>query len=202
MAARDLAPAAAGRLLGILVCLLCVLPIPAAAGHLSTLAYRETSESFTWEIDWDGAAPAGSTEVVPVRPDPSLPELWTPSLRLVSGPKGFSCTFSARHNCRVHEMDAPKGALLKLTFGRREALQGPPEWGRIDTRSLVHLHTGKDHKDDFDLLARTELDPQGRKLYRLVLQGTHGLQAKAKKLKGGKAGKPGKMERRGRHEEE
>ncbi|MBI5440965.1 MAG: hypothetical protein HY900_07125 [Deltaproteobacteria bacterium] len=169
--------------------LFCLLAAPPAFSQMTTLSYRETSDSFTWEIDWDGRAPATETQFLPERPDPSLPELWTPSVRLVAGPRGFRCTFRARHNCRVHEMDAPKGRLLHLTLPFKDRLKGPDEWARVETRPVVHLHTGKDHKDEYDLLARTEVDGLGRKVYRLVLQGAHGLATKPKKLKGGKGKK-------------
>jgi hypothetical protein len=168
--------------------LLTVLFVPAlpAPAQLTTLAYRETSESFTWELDWDGTGSPTEVEYSPVRPDPTLPELWTPVLRLSVGAKTFRCTVRARHNCRVHELDAPKGSALQLLYPIRERLKGPSEWARVEARAVPHLHTGRDHRDEYELLARTETDAQGRKVYRLVLQGVHGLAAKPKKLKAGK----------------
>ena len=153
-----------------------------AAERVTTAAYRESNESFTWELDWDGTASGADEEFTPLRADPTLPELWSPSLRLGAA-KGFRALFRARHNGRAHDLDAPQGSLYQAVFRQKQNLTGPDEWTRVLLGEAPHLQTPKDHKDQYDLLARTRTDAQGRKVYRLVFQGTHGPPAKAKKVK-------------------
>ncbi len=175
------------------VTLLFLAPAASSAAHLSTSSYRESADSFTWELQWDGSAGLAE-ELQPQRAGEDEPELWTPSVRLSGGRQGFRCVFRGRHTSRAHELDAPEGPAVHLVFRLRQNLKGPAEWARIGAAEGLHLQTSKDHKDQYEVLAQTRTDAGGDKTYRLVFQASHGPPPRAKKPKKGKG--PGKGKRK------
>jgi hypothetical protein len=43
------------------------LAVSAAFGEVTTVCYRETAESFTWELRWNGQPPMSPQDVLPLR---------------------------------------------------------------------------------------------------------------------------------------
>ena len=156
--------------------------------EIATVGYRESAESFTWELEWDGAVPSGSQELTPPRADTQAPEHWSALVRIAPNPKSRSTVrfaFEARHGCRVHETDAPEGATYRAVFFLDHPLRGSSDWVRLDGKLLPHLATPKDRADAFDVLYRVAAKPEGKN-GRLVFQAAHGPGLRAKK-----AAKPG-----------
>jgi hypothetical protein len=174
------------QLLGILLALAAAVSAVGAgeppSPRPSHSSYRESAESFTWELAWEAGVPPQG-EFLPERQDPSQPKLWSPSLRLSVGRSEFTFALRAQHSSQLHEVDAPQSSRLRESTRWKREVAWPEDWTRVGTWEILHLHTAKDHRDVYDLLIRGETDTQGKRTRRLLFQGVHGPPARAKKVK-------------------
>lgn len=174
---------------------LCAGLAPRAFGEVTTVSYRESAASFSWELRWDGVGPSSPAEVAPPREPGDTPDLWRPVVKL-SGVRGdtraLRCVFQVRHTSRVHETDLPEGAIYTAAFVVTARGAARREWVRLDRRPVPHLASPKDALDTLDVCLRSDVGPDGSRVERLLFQGVHGTAPKAKKPKKPKLSGEGK----------
>lgn len=173
-----------GRVLGSLAAL-SVAGASTGRAEVTTASYRETAQSFTWEVRWDGKAPRSPQDLSPPRDEGEGERFWAPSMRVTRIPGGAAAgirvTLRARHESRVHELDLPQGPRYEGILVLRAGSGAAGDWTRLDRRQLPHLSTPKDTLDTFDACWGAEASASGEKTVRLIVQGAHGPAGRAKK---------------------